>query len=128
MASDDVSLDALWERRNESRKKFGMKPLSRDEFIVLQEETRMQAEKQRREYQNQKPQQRRSESRNMASIFETILSVAAPQVCETNDDCPAPSEVCCDFRFQKVCCSHGVKETQQQLALIPVPVKSSHLA
>lgn len=128
MASDDVSLDTLWERRNESRKKFGMKPLSRDEFIVLQEETRMQAEKRRLEFRNLKPQQRRSESPNMASILETMLSAAAPQVCETNDDCPAPSEVCCDFRFQKVCCSHGVKEAQQQPALIPVPVKLSHLA
>jgi len=127
MASDDVTLDAMWERRNESRKKFGMKPLSRDEFIMLQEKTRMQAEKQRIEFRNQKSQ-RPSQSPNMASILETILGVAVPQVCESNDDCPSPNEVCCDFLFQKVCCYNGVKEPQQKPALIPVPVKVSHLA
>ncbi len=129
MASDDVTLDAMWERRNESRKKFGMKPLSRDEFIMLQEKTRMQAEKQRIEFRHQKSQRSSQSPKNMASILETILGVAVPQVCETNDDCPSPSEVCCDFRFQKVCCYNGVKEAKQQHpALIPVPVKVSRLA
>jgi hypothetical protein len=126
MALDDASLDALWERRNTSRQKFGLKPLSREEFAQVQEQARVQAEKQRLKFRKQEPQQP-SQIPNKASIVETILSSAVPQVCETNDDCSSSGELCCDFLFQKVCCSNGLKDLRQRPALIPVPVKSSHL-
>mmetsp|Transcript_12475 Transcript_12475/g.27690 ORF Transcript_12475/g.27690 Transcript_12475/m.27690 type:complete len:227 (+) Transcript_12475:81-761(+) len=126
-----------YERKNLSRKKFGLKPLSESEFMDLEVEIRaMEAEQtakaeemRRSRAAAESPNSRRGQQSSGAAedgdnIFATITkSLLGEDTCESNFDCPRP-KVCCDLGFKKMCCSsgRGIFEPQQQLQRIPVQV------
>jgi hypothetical protein len=61
----------------------------------------------------QQQQQRRP------GLFEKTMD-ALNDTCETNFDCERP-QVCCDFIFQKRCCSSGGLVGREMPRLVPVP-------
>ncbi|KAG7342085.1 DUF2358 domain containing protein [Nitzschia inconspicua] len=123
-----VDLDAL-EKKNLARKKFGLKPMTPEEFLELQEQVAELDSEQKKKAaaaaaaaeiaKQQKEQQ--------GGFFNKLLGNALKDTCETNFDCSYP-EVCCDFGFKKMCCSSGLRilegppqSRQGQLAEVPVP-------
>lgn len=127
-ANDGFDQEAF-DRKNQSRKKFGMKPMSPEEFIkneievqkmaLAQEQRAVQLEK---EAATRRQNEAREQSR-APGFFDKVFGAALPDTCESNFDCEAP-KVCCDFGVSKVCCSGGSKmrSREGELALVPVPV------
>lgn len=106
-----VDMEAL-ERKNKSRKKFGLKPLTPDEFLELQAKVhQMEAEAQQRQAANTDATNYPKDEKKgfLKGLFGGILE----DTCETNYDCVRP-ELCCDFGFKKMCCSSGAMVSNQQ--------------
>mmetsp|Transcript_9216 Transcript_9216/g.13359 ORF Transcript_9216/g.13359 Transcript_9216/m.13359 type:complete len:445 (+) Transcript_9216:77-1411(+) len=129
-ATVDVSEQQL-ERRNKSRAKFGLKPLSMEEFLELEQEVQVQDLKQRKKLEQQQQQHQQAvsySSEPKTGLFDKFFAI--PDKCESNDDCERPL-VCCDFIFRKVCCASGVPvgysyERQMRPVMIPVPVEPDY--
>lgn len=128
MSSADINWNAL-EQKNKSRKKFGMPPLTPDEFRKLETQIKtMDAEQQVRRQQQEaaaaaaraQEEKRNQKNRILDKLFGNVLK----DTCETNFDCERP-ELCCDFGFKKMCCSTGspVLGQNPQYATVPVPVE-----
>ena len=103
--------DAL-QRKNASRKKFGMPPLSPEEFIAIEKEVRAMDEvnKKKATYlaeQFAQNAQNAKEKSKKDSFLSNIFGGALKNGCESNFDCERP-EVCCDVGFKKICCSNGL--------------------
>jgi hypothetical protein len=125
---DDIDWEAL-ERKNASRKKFGLDALSPEEFIELQDQVaELDSQQQRKRAATvtaaaelAKKSQEAKEPGFLKKLFGNLLE----DTCESNYDCQDP-QVCCDFGFKKTCCSSGMlvfdgpKSRQGQLAVIPV--------
>lgn len=118
--SEDLQLEM--ERRNQSRQKFGLEPLSAPQFMELQsqiadlEQEQLQLVKQSQQ-QSQQKQQQKQPVNPLKKLFQKGLE----DQCYTNFDCESP-KVCCDLGFKKMCCSSGMMEVQHQYSLAPVPV------
>ena len=102
--------DAL-QRKNASRKKFGMPPLTPEEFIKIEEEVRAMdmINKKKAAYLAEKlAQQSASEKKKKEDSFlSNIFGGVLKNGCESNFDCERP-QVCCDVGFKKICCSNGL--------------------
>mmetsp|Transcript_31306 Transcript_31306/g.46968 ORF Transcript_31306/g.46968 Transcript_31306/m.46968 type:complete len:483 (-) Transcript_31306:528-1976(-) len=99
--------DAL-QRKNDSRKKFGLPPITPDEFIKIEEEVRAMdaVNKKKATYlAEQLSQGRKKEEKD--SFLNSIFGGVLKNGCESNFDCERP-EVCCDVGFKKICCSSGL--------------------
>jgi hypothetical protein len=122
--------DAL-QRKNASRKKFGMPPLTPEEFIAIEEEIReMDAMNKKKaaylaeQIAQSKLQQKKKEDSFLSNIFGGALKNG----CESNFDCERP-QVCCDVGFKKICCSNGlgivdgvpVEKYQRGVLRVPLP-------
>lgn len=115
-----------FEQRNTYRKKYGLKPLTPDEFIEIEQKTRLleQETKLKREQLTQAAAAtaNKQKQRNRKGLFSSLFE----NTCESNFDCERP-EVCCDLIVKKVCCSTGVKVHSNgvmgQRALVPVPAR-----
>lgn len=119
---DGVDLAAL-ELKNKSRKKFGLKPLSPTEFLELQVAVQELTET-RQEQHTAAAAAKAAATKNQAqqksqpSILDKWLGGVLTETCESNWDCERP-QICCDFGFQKRCCSSG-SPVGLQYARIPV--------
>ena len=117
-ATDSPSFNQeSYQKKNTYRKKYGLKPLTPDEFIEIEQKTRLleQETKLRRE------QLARASTKKKKGLFSSIFE----NTCESNFDCERP-EVCCDLIVKKICCSTGVKVHNRipgQPALVPVPAR-----
>jgi len=99
--------DAL-QRKNDSRKKFGLPPITPDEFIKIEEEVRAMdaVNKKKASYlAEQLTQSRKKDEKE--SFLNNIFGGVLKNGCESNFDCERP-EVCCDVGFKKICCSNGL--------------------
>jgi hypothetical protein len=121
-------LDSL-EKKNSARKKFGLKPMTPEEFLELQEQVAELDSQQKKKAAaaaaaaEMAKQQKQEDSGFFNKLFGNVLQ----DTCETNFDCEYP-KVCCDFGFKKMCCSSGMRildgppqSRMGQLAEIPVP-------
>lgn len=115
-----VDVEAL-EARNKSRKKFGLKPLTPEEFIKLQQEIQVLDSETRQKIANAAEERQKQSRRKPQTpgLFEKALG-ALNDTCETNFDCERP-KVCCDFVLQKRCCSSGAFVGREMPRLVPVP-------
>jgi len=124
--------DAL-QRKNASRQKFGMPPLSPEEFIKIEDEIRamdIQNKKKAAYLAEQLAQQAaaRKEKKEKDSFLSNIFGGALKNGCESNFDCERP-QVCCDVGFKKICCSNGlgivdgipVERYERGLLRMPLP-------
>ena len=133
----DVDYEAL-EHKNKSRQKFGLKPMTPQEFVEHQMAVQLQVQDQQRQRQEQQERaeaasqslQQSQQSSSKMDFLDTIFGMnkASPKPrqmgCESNYDCEDP-QVCCDYGYQKVCCSNGPKQPKSrfgELALVRVPI------
>lgn len=128
--------------RNKSRQKFGLKPLSPQEFMDLQQQIMRQQQQQQAAKELAAtvapPQQQQSQKKQQRSFLDKMRGALGADklldknTCESNFDCERPM-VCCDFGFLvKRCCSTGAMvgpNTAQQHPygkLVPVPADSGY--
>lgn len=120
-----------FQRKNASRKKFGMPPLTPEEFIKIEEEVRaMDAmNKKKASYLAEKlAQQNTDKKKKEDSFLSNIFGGVFKNGCESNFDCERP-QVCCDVGFKKICCSNGlgivdgipVENYERGLLRVPLP-------
>ena len=125
--NDWESLD----RKNTSRKKFGLKPMTPAQFLendalvqqmaVEQDQRKASAAAERLEEAlriSSKPQKN-----FVPGFLEKMMDNVLPDTCESNWDCEAP-KVCCDFGAAKVCCAGGSRRRsyEGEMKLVPVPI------
>jgi hypothetical protein len=123
--------DAL-QRKNASRKKFGMQPLTPEEFVAVEEEVRsMDAiNKKKASYLAEQLAQQSSKNKKGKedSFLSNIFGGVFKNGCESNFDCERP-QVCCDVGFKRICCSNGlgivdgipVERYERGLLRVPLP-------
>jgi len=110
-ASSELSYDLdAFQRKNQSRKKFGVPPLTPEEFVKIEEEVRAMAEVQKKKaaYLAEQLREEAAAKENKAESFlSNLFGGALKNGCESNFDCERP-KVCCDVGFKKYCCSDGL--------------------
>lgn len=120
-SDSDVDLEAL-NRKNASRKKFGLDPLTPEEFKEIEAQVRdMDAKQQERASRMSSASEFTEKKKGgfLNKLFGNVLE----DTCESNFDCQRP-EVCCDFGFTKKCCTSGMlvgdPQKQGERAMVPV--------
>jgi len=114
-----------FKERNSYRMKYGLPPLTLEEFEEI--EARVQA-------MEEETHQRKLQLQSAAQLTEqdtrkqrrkNIFSGMFTDSCESNFDCDRP-QVCCDLIFKKMCCASGVgiynPSIATQRVAIPIPV------
>lgn len=120
--------EQAFRKKNASRKRFNLPPITPDEFIKIEIQTKaLESEQQKKasdisaaraaEMAQSKPKKQ--------SVMDRLFSNVLQDTCESNYDCERP-QVCCDFGFKKQCCRSGMGVfngmPEQQLQKIPVRV------
>mmetsp|Transcript_28127 Transcript_28127/g.81313 ORF Transcript_28127/g.81313 Transcript_28127/m.81313 type:complete len:510 (-) Transcript_28127:153-1682(-) len=121
--------EAAFNKKNVSRKKYGLPPMSVAEFQELQAQVRqMEVDQKAKAAQMAAAAAQLAESKKekksvLSSLFGSILQ----DTCESNYDCERP-EVCCDLGVKKMCCSSGMHvfngmspAKERQLIRVPMP-------
>ena len=119
----DLDWEAL-ERKNKSRKKFGLKPLTPEEFVELQTQVSELEQRQRAAAASSAAEMSSKQQEAKPNFFDKMFGNVLKDTCETNFDCERP-EICCDFGFKKMCCSSGSMvglPDELKQAVVPVPV------
>jgi len=125
----DSDAHAALEKKNFTRKKFGLKPIDMEEFLEIEkqvEELAMQQRKKEAAYALEMERQR-EQKENAGGFFGKLFGKVLENTCESNYDCERP-EVCCDFGIKKMCCASGQyitdgpRSREGELALVPVPI------
>jgi len=132
-SADGSALDIDWEaleRKNVSRKKFGMAPLTPQEFVQLQSTVQQMDAAQQIKQQQQAAALKEQEEKERAlakakenNVLGKLFGNVLKDTCQDNFDCQRP-QVCCDFGFKKMCCASGSPVLGQEWkpATVPVPV------
>jgi len=111
-----------FDRKNASRKKFGVPPLTPDEYVEIQAQVRdmemAAAQRQKTATTTVKPKKQKGNNNLFGKMFGNILQ----DTCESNFDCERP-EICCDLGFKKMCCSSGMRVFDPQPGLQRIPVR-----
>lgn len=112
-----------FDRKNASRKKFGLKPITPDEFIQIEAEVEKIASVQRKKASAAHASAEMAKPKPKTNLFGNLFGGILQDTCESNWDCERP-EVCCDLGFKKMCCSSGMKVSNgvPQMQLIPAMV------
>jgi len=126
-----------WEgldKKNASRKKFGLKPMTPEQYTEnegLVQQMALEQNHRAVQASNERKQQQAREAAQASANFvpgflEKMMSNVLPDTCESNFDCEAP-KVCCDFGAAKVCCSGGSRQRSREgeMMLVPVPIDVS---
>jgi hypothetical protein len=127
-----------FEAKNKSRMRFGLPPITVQEFEDIQAKVREMEVAQRKKaetIQRQKAAASASaaelanEKQKKQGLLSKMFGGIMEDTCESNWDCERP-QVCCDLGFKKMCCSSGAKiyngmpGQQYERALLPVPVEN----
>jgi len=138
-SSDNTNDFSDWEgldKKNASRKKFGLKPMTPEQYlendVLVQQMVVEQAAAQQQLAAQAATRQQQAASKAAAQqkkfvpgFLEKMMGhMALPDACESNFDCERP-KVCCDFGAAKVCCAGGQRMASQEYILVPVPVDVS---
>jgi len=122
------------EDRNQIRKKFGMAPLTPEQFVLLQAQIVEMEMKGQEKLAVAKQIRREKEeaaaallaandrkNRNSNSVLKDFFRLFE-DTCESNYDCKRPM-ICCDFGFKRQCCDAGkmAKSFYGEYAMIPIP-------
>lgn len=105
--SRENSSDLEFERKNASRAKFGLKPITREEFDKIEEQVRAQSDLVAGNYRSA-AELRAEKKEKEYGFLGKLFGDSLPDTCESNADCDRPT-ICCDLIVKKVCCATGVK-------------------
>lgn len=109
------------ESKNRSRAKFGLKPLTPEEFLEVEAKVKQMEIQELSKQQSmtsdasEVPQKKPKKNGFLSNIFGETFE----DTCESNYDCKRP-QICCDFGFKKMCCSSGAMVGQMQPVRIPI--------
>mmetsp|Transcript_34007 Transcript_34007/g.81408 ORF Transcript_34007/g.81408 Transcript_34007/m.81408 type:complete len:450 (+) Transcript_34007:169-1518(+) len=133
LTSDPLAYDAdAFQKKNASRKKFGVPPLTVEEFIKIEEQVREMDRVTKKKAallaEEMMEQRRAAEEKKNGGFLSKIFGGALKNGCESNFDCERP-EVCCDVGFKKICCTNGlgivdgipVEKYQRGVLRVPLP-------
>lgn len=131
LSKKNTRINSGLEKKNFLRKKFGLKPLTMDEFVELEGKVaEMELEQKNKAAAAAIELERvKQQKDNGGGIFAKLFGNVLKDTCETNYDCESP-EVCCNFGFKKMCCSSGMRVLDPppsrygQLAQVPVPLSN----
>jgi hypothetical protein len=118
-----------FEKKNASRKKFGLPPITPSEYIDIQVKVQELDSEQRAKASAVASSNAATDvKQKKGNLLEKIFGKSFESTCESNFDCERP-EICCDFGFIKKCCRSGLpildgSSAQLQPRLIPVPASS----
>jgi len=136
--SNGIDMEAL-DRKNISRKKFGLAPMTPEQFLenevmvqqlaVQQDQkaadfyaAKSEDQKQQQQKELRSQQQKQARQKFVPSFLEKMMDSVIPDTCESNFDCEAP-KVCCDLgAATKVCCSGGSRTRSREGEMMLVPV------
>lgn len=98
-----------FDKKNASRKKFGVKPLTPVEFVEIQAQVKVLegVQTQKKIDQNAAAELEKAKEAK-SNLFGKMFGNMFKDTCEDNFDCERP-EICCDFGFKKMCCSSGMR-------------------
>lgn len=124
--SDPLFDQEAFERKNASRKKFGVAPLTPDEYINIEKEVKAMESAAQAKAAAQRKNASAAElvkpKNQKGNVFGKLFGDIFEDTCESNFDCERP-EVCCDLGFKKMCCSSGMKVFDPQPNLQRIPVR-----
>ena len=124
--SDPLFDQEAFERKNSSRKKFGVAPLTPDEYLNIEKEVKAMESAAQAKAAAQRQKASAAEAvkpkNQKGNIFGKLFGDIFEDTCESNFDCERP-EVCCDLGFKKMCCSSGMRVFDPQPNLQRIPVR-----
>ena len=124
--NDNFDYEA-YRKKNQTRKKYNLPPLSEEEFLEIENQVRQLEVQQKSRQQEQQAAselaQKKKKKKN--DFLARMTGGVLEDSCESNFDCERPM-VCCDFLLKKVCCASGMKvfngvPGQMQPVRIPIP-------
>lgn len=112
-----------FEKKNASRKRFGLKPITPDEFIEIEAKVAEQASTLREKASAAQAAAEMAKEKEKTNILGNMLGGMLKDTCESNWDCERP-KVCCDLIVRKMCCTSGMRilDGPPQLQKIPLRV------
>jgi hypothetical protein len=116
---DYIDVEAM-NRKNLARKKFGLAPLSEQEYLAIESQIntmKLDSQAQTANINPPKPQVKSVRK----GIFSGILGEVFQSTCESNFDCQRP-EVCCDYGFKKTCCRSGTPVGFDSMQAVRIPI------
>jgi len=114
---DEVAL----ERKNASRRRFGLKPITPDEFTGIRNQVEEMESTQQEKASAAQSATEMTKPKQKSNLFGNLFGGILQDTCESNWDCERP-EVCCDLGFKKMCCSSGMGIFDPQPQMVPVRV------
>ena len=117
----DLDWEAF-ESKNRSRKKFGLEPLTPEQFLEIEEQVKQMQTQQLLKYHggNDATQVPPSKMKKKNGFLSNIFGQVFEDTCESNFDCQRP-EICCDFGFKKMCSGSMVgQDLVRQPVRIPI--------
>lgn len=119
----DLDWEAM-ENKNRSRKKFGLKPLTPEEFLEIEAQVKQMEMQELSKHKAMNdaaevPPPKQKKNGFLSKLFGEVFE----DTCESNFDCQRP-QVCCDFGFKKMCCSSGamVGHSRDQMQPVRIPI------
>lgn len=130
-SGENFDYDAF-QKKNATRKKFGLPPLSEEEFEKVQAEVqRLDMQQRQRQQQAQRAaaaELAQEKEKKRSNFLADMMGDVLTDTCESNFDCERP-QVCCDFLVKKVCCDSGMRVLNRlpgkmQPLRVPIPIEN----
>jgi len=128
MTQHELFDEKAFQKKNKSRQKFGLKPITEAEFVQIEIKTKELEKAQRQKaasISSAAEMNMSKEDAKKGNFMNKLFGNLSKDTCQDNWDCQRP-QVCCDFGFKKMCCSSGMKVFNglpgQSLQKIPVRV------
>lgn len=134
-ADDEMNFHPLFnqeafDRKNSYRKRFGLPPITPEEFVKIETEVQelAMAQRQKADAMSSDSAAEMAKSKGKG-MFNKLFGNVLEDTCESNYDCERP-EVCCDLGFKRMCCRSGLgvyNGAPPQMRLEPVPAQQEEI-
>mmetsp|Transcript_25688 Transcript_25688/g.37952 ORF Transcript_25688/g.37952 Transcript_25688/m.37952 type:complete len:435 (-) Transcript_25688:163-1467(-) len=97
-------------KKNASRQKFGLKPISVEEFMMIEEQVKKLDDEMKDKanaFAASASEFAERKEKQAGNFLSKMLGNVFDDACDSNWDCERP-KVCCDLGFKRMCCSSGM--------------------